>query len=108
MGMTMKNMNRLNLVYVKLIGPKSEAIEFNQLTQVEIREQDCNSGHLFKMTKDYRAGYYPKGLLIGIYLSPYAWRNRTLCFSVPGIGKVEQKLDPIANKGRSFHLQLAD
>lgn len=108
MGMTMENMNRLNLVYVRFIGPAGETLEFEALKKMVVREQDCDTGHRFEMVKDYRAGYFPQNMMIGMYLSPYAWRDRTLCFSVPGVGKVEQKFDPSANGGRAFQLKLAD
>jgi hypothetical protein len=46
-------------------------------------------------------------MLVGIYLYPQAWKNKKLCFSIRNLGKIEQYLDPAANNGRSFQLEVA-
>lgn len=106
MAMSAARMDQENLVYVKFIGPDGAALESDVLKQMVIREQDCNSGHVFEMVTDYKIGYAPKSMLVGIYLFPHAWNKKSLCFSVLGLGKIEQSLAPITNKGRIFQLKL--
>lgn len=106
MAMSAARMDKTNLVFVRFSGPDGVALESGVLEQMVIREQDCGSGHVFEMVKDYRMGYAPKGMLVGIYLSPFVWYKKPLCFSVPGLGKIEQSLDPVANNGRTFQLKM--
>ena len=106
MAMSAERMDQENLVYVRFLGPDGAALETDALKQMVIREQDCSSGRIYKMPKDYKMGYAPKNMLVGIYLDPHVWNNRTLCFSVPNLGKIEQSLDPAANNGRSFQLKV--
>ena len=107
MTMTAEGMAKGNLVHVRFLGPDGAALESHALRQMVIREQDCSSGHIFEMAKDYKIGYAPKNMLVGIYLSPHVWSNKTLCFSIPNIGKIEQSLNPAANKSRSFQLKMS-
>ncbi|NOU00154.1 MAG: hypothetical protein HOO95_01060 [Gallionella sp.] len=107
MAMSAAHMDQQNLVYVKFTGPDGAALESDILKQMVIREQDCNSGHLFNMVSDYKIGYAPKNMLVGIYLFPHVCSKKNLCFSVPNLGKVEQSIDTISNKGRIFQLKLA-
>lgn len=106
MAMTAERMNKGNLVHVRFLGPDGAALESHALKQMVIREQDCSSGHIFEMAKDYKIGYAPKNMLVGIYLPPHVWSNKTLCFSIPNIGKIEQSLNPAANNSRSFQLKM--
>lgn len=106
MAMTAERMDKVNLVFVRFFGPDGVALESDALEQMVIREQDCSSGHIFEMVKDYKMGYSPKHMLVGIYLSPYVWNNKPLCFNVPGLGKIEQSLDPATNNGRTFQLKM--
>lgn len=106
MSMSAERMEQGNLIYVKFIGPDGAALESDILKQMVIREQDCNSGHVFEMITDYKIGYAPKNMLVGIYLYPHVWNNKPLCFNVPHLGKIEQSLNPVINKGRSFQLKL--
>lgn len=106
MAMTTKRMDRENIVYVRFLAPDGTPLESSVLKQMVIRDQDCNSGHIFEMVKDYKIGYAPKNMLVGIYLYPHVWSNKTLCFSVPNLGKIEQGLDTASNNGRSFQLKV--
>jgi len=106
MAMTAERMDKTNLVFVRFFGPDGVVLESGALEQMVIREQDCSSGHVFQMVKDYKMGYAPKNMLVGIYLSPFVWHKKSLCFSVPGLGKIEQSLDPVANNGRTFQLKM--
>lgn len=106
MSMSAQRMDREDLVYVRFLGPDGTALESNVLSRMVIREQDCGSGRILKIIKDYKIGYAPKNMLVGIYLYPQAWKNKTLCFNVPNLGKIEQGLNPSANNGRSFQLKV--
>jgi hypothetical protein len=106
MAMTAERMDKTNLVFVRFFGPDGIALESGALEKMVIREQDCSAGHIFEIVKDYKMGYAPKNMLVGVYLSPYVWNNKTLCFSVPNLGKVEQSLNPAANNSRSFQLKM--
>lgn len=106
MVMSAERMDKENLVFVRFLGPDGAALESGVLEQMVIREQDCSSGHIFEMVKDYKMGYAPKHMLVGIYLFPHAWNNKPLCFSVPNLGKIEQSLEPTANNSRSFQLKM--
>lgn len=106
MSMSAQRMDMEDIVYVRFLGPGGAAVESDALKQMVIREQDCSTGRTLKIIKDYKVGYAPKNMLVGIYLYPHAWRNKTLCFSVPDLGEIEQGFNPIANKGRSFQLKV--
>ena len=106
MTMTPEKMNRMDLVYVKFSAPDGSVLESDKLKKMVIREGDCNSGKLFELVRDYKIGYAPKNRLVGIYLSPHAWNNKNLCFSIPDIGKIEQHFDATASDNRIFQLQM--
>lgn len=106
MAMSAERMDQENLVYVRFLGPDGAALESDALKQMVIREQDCSSGRIYEMPKDYKMGYAPKNMLVGIYLEPHAWNNKNLCFSFPDMGKISQNLDLAANNGRSFQLKV--
>jgi len=106
MSMKAQRMDQEDLVYARFLGPDGAALESDILNRMVIREQDCSSGHIIKMIKDYKIGYVPKSMLVGIYLYPQAWKNKTLCFSVPNLGKIEQVLNPKVNNGRTFEMKL--
>lgn len=107
MSMSAKRMDREDLVYVRFIGPNGAALESNVLSSMVIRVQDCSSGNILRIIDDYKIGYAPKNMLVGIYLFPQAWKNKNLCFSFPNLGKIEHDLNPAANNGRSFQLRVA-
>jgi len=106
MSMSAERMDQENLVYVRFLGPDGAAIESEALQQMVIREKDCSSGRTFKMIKDYKIGYAPENMLVGIYLDPHVWSGKTLCFSVSELGKIEQSLNPAANNSRIFQLKM--
>jgi len=107
MSMSEQRMDQEDLVYVRFFGPDGAALESNVLSQMVIREQDCGSGRKLKIIDDYKIGYAPKNMLVGIYLFPQAWKNKNLCFSIPDLVKVEQVLNPSTNGGRFFHFKFA-
>jgi hypothetical protein len=106
MSMTAERMDRGDLVFVRFFGKDGAALESDALQTMVIREQDCSSGRVYEIAKDYKMGYAPKNMLLGIYLPAHAWNKKTLCFSVPDIGKIEQMLDPAANNSRIFQLKI--
>jgi hypothetical protein len=107
MSMSAQRMDQEDLVYVRFIGPDGAALESNVLGRMDIREQNCSSGNMLKIIDDYKIGYAPKNMLVGIYLYPQAWKNKKLCFSIQNLGKIEQGLDPAENNSRSFQLRVA-
>lgn len=107
MAMTPERMVQEKLIHVRFLNPDGAALESNALKQMAIREQDCSSGHAFEMARDYKMGFAPENKLVGIYLYPKAWKDKTLCFSVPGLGKVEKSLTPADNNGHSIQLNMA-
>lgn len=107
MAMTSERMVQEKLIHVRFLGPDSAALESDALKQMVIREQDCSSGHAFEMARDYKMGFAPENKLVGIYLFPQVWKNKTLCFSVPGLGKVEKDLTAADNIGHSIQLNVA-
>jgi len=106
MSMSAERMDREDLVYIRFLGSDDSAIESGFLKQMVIREQDCNLGQVLELGSDYRVGYAPENMLVGIYLYPEAWHNKTLCFGVSDKGTVKESLNPTVNNGRSFQLRL--
>jgi len=107
LSMSTERMDQEDLTYVRFLGPDGAALESNILKQMVIREQDCNSGSILEIVSDYKIGYAPENMLVGVYLYPQAWNNKTLCFSVPDLGEVKQSLNPATNNGRLFQLNIA-
>lgn len=106
MTMTTERMEKDNLVFARFFGANGEVLESDVLKQLVIREQDCASGALLTLTKEYKLGYAPKSRLVGVYLYPQAWQGKSLCFEVPGLGKVEKLFNPMENKGNIFELKI--
>ena len=107
LSMSAERMDQENLTYVRFFGPDGTVLESNILKQMIIREQDCKSGSMLKIVSDYKIGYAPENMLVGVYLYPQAWNNKALCFSVPGLGKVKHSLNPATSNSRLFQLNLA-
>ena len=107
MAMTLERMIQEKLIHVRFLDSKGVVLESDALKQMVIREQDCSSGHAFEMARDYKMGYAPENKLVGIYLYPKVWQDKTLCFSVPGLGKVEKSLTAEDNNGHSIQLNVA-
>jgi hypothetical protein len=107
MVMTPERMLREKLIHVQLFSPKGIRLESDALKQMLLREQDCDAGHTFAIALDYKMGYEPADKLIGIYLLAPSWENKTLCFNLPGIGKVVRSFSQADNNGRSIRLNVA-
>jgi hypothetical protein len=106
MSMTAERMDRGDLVFVRFFSRDGVALESDVLQTMVIRKQNCDSGHIYEIAKDYKLGYAPKNMLVGIYLPAHVWNEDTLCFSISDLGKIVQKLDPAANNGRIFQLKV--
>lgn len=106
MVMTPERMVQNKLVHVRFTRPDGAAFESHALKQMVIREQDCSSGPILEMVTDYKMGFEPENKLLGIYLLPQAWENKTLCFDFPGTGKTERKFSAADNGGRSIQLNV--
>jgi hypothetical protein len=103
MNMTAQRMAQEQLIHVRFVGRDGTALESNALQQIAIREQDCESGRAFEMTRDYKMGYEPEKRQVGIYLLPHAWKDKMLCFSIPGLGRIEKQFTD-ADSGHSIPL----
>ena len=99
LSMSAERMDQEDLIYVRFLDPDGAALESDILKQIDIREQDCNLGNLLKIVTDYKIGYAPENMLVGVYLYPQAWTNKTLCFNFPDLGEV--KLSPGLDVGNS-------
>lgn len=106
MAMTSERMVQENLIHVRFLGPNGTALESDAMKKIVVREQDCGTGRVFEMVKDYKMGYAPDNKLVGIYLFPHAWKDKALCFSVPGMGKVGKSLTAEDNNGHSIQLKV--
>ncbi len=106
MTMTSERMANDNLVFARFLGPHGEVLESDVLKQLVIRVGDCASGPVLTLTKEYKLGYSPESRLIGVYLFPQAWRGKSLCFAVPGLGRVEQLFNPAEESSRIFNLKI--
>ncbi len=107
MSMTPGRMVQNKLIHLRFLKPDGVALESDVLEKMVIREQDCTTGHVFEMATDYKMGYEPEKKLVGIYLPIHTWENKTLCFSVPGIGKVERSFTAADINGHSIQLEVA-
>lgn len=105
MAMTSERMFQEQLIHVRFLGSDGVALESDVLKQMGI--QDCSSGQAFEMAKDFKMGYALENKMVGIYLFPHVWKNRTLCFSVPGLGNIEKKSMAEENIGQSIQLNMA-
>jgi hypothetical protein len=106
MSMSEQRMDQEDLVYVRFLGSDAAAFESNVLNKMVIREGDCESGRIFSIVEDYKVGYAPKTMLVGIYLFPQAWKDRKLCFGFPGLGRVQTELRPSSSSGRMFEFTV--
>ena len=106
MSMNSEKMNQMDLIYVGFTAPDGTVLESDILKKMSIRAQDCNSGNLLEIVNDYKIGYSPETMLVGIYLFPQVWKNQTLCFSITGMRKIKLSADPAA-LSRIFQLQFA-
>ncbi len=106
MVMTDQRMIQEDLVFVKFLAADGIQLESDALKQMVIRKADCDTGRTLEMIIDYKMGYEPKKMQVGIYLYPRSWTPQPLCFSVPQLGKIQQQLDPADNHGRIFQLKM--
>ena len=106
MTMTSDRMVQENLIHVRFIGPDGGALESDAMKNMVVRERDCESGQALKMVKDYKMGFAPEDKLVGIFLFPHAWKSKTLCFSIPDVGKVEKNMAVEVNSGHSIQLKV--
>ncbi|MEW6312533.1 MAG: hypothetical protein AB1513_00555 [Pseudomonadota bacterium] len=103
MNMTAQRMAQEHLIHARFVSRDGTALESNALQQIAIREKDCESGRAFEMTRDYKIGYEPEKKQVGLYLLPHAWKDKTLCFSIPGLGRIEKQFTD-TDSGRSIPL----
>ncbi|MGC2164601.1 MAG: hypothetical protein WA632_01150 [Gallionella sp.] len=106
MTMSTDRMEKESLVFARFFGPNGNVLESDVLKQLVIREMDCASGPVLTLAKEYKLGYSPKSKLVGVYLFPQAWRGKSLCFEVSGLGRVEHLFNPTNEDGRIVELKI--
>ncbi len=106
MTMTSERMVQEQLIHVRFLGSDGAELESDALKQMVIRQHDCASGHVFDLEMDCKIGYEPDHKLVGIYLYPKVWKNKSLCFSIPNQGKVEREFTKTDNDGHSIQLKV--
>ena len=104
MAISPRLMIQEQLIHVRFFGPDSVVLESDALKQMTI--QNCSSGQVFQVIKDFKIGYAPENKMVGVYLYPQAWKDNTLCFSVPGLGKVEKRFTSDDVNGHSIQLNM--
>ncbi|GEM_PF-3020724 len=107
MNMTEKRMNRQNLIHIRFENTLGKTLSSKVIHKMVIRAKDCNTGPLLEITKDYKVGFSTAGMQVGIYVVARSWREQALCFSVPGLGSVQQSFDPESNQSRDFVVTIA-
>jgi len=106
MNMTEKRMNRQNLIHIQFKNSGGKTLGSDVIHKMIIREQDCNTGQILDISQDYKVGFSTSGMQVGIYVVAKSWRDKALCFSVPGMAMVQQSFDPEANKSRDFVVKI--
>lgn len=100
MAITPDRLENQNLIHVRFVDGKGLPVESEPLQTLVIKEDDCATGREFKIVEDYKLGFYPSPKLMGIYLPPGNWINKTLCFIVPKVGTM-RTAPAIGQDGRS-------
>ncbi len=107
MNMTAEGMEQSNLIHVRFLNAHGKELGSDVIKRMVIRDQDCSSGHIYKIARDYKIGYAVDNMLVGVYLPPWLWEKKPLCFSVPQLGMAEQTFDPSTSKSRNFSITVA-
>ncbi len=107
MNMTEKRMNRLNLVHIQFQNSGGKTLSSKVIHKMVVREEDCTEGPILDIAKDYKVGFSTSGMQVGIYMVAKAWRDKSLCFNIPGVGMAQQHFDPEANESRNFVVTIA-
>ena len=101
-------MEKADLVFIQFFGPDGMVLESDALYKMAIHDHDCDAGRIFELVNDYKLGYAAKKFVVGIYLFPRTWSDSTLCFDIPGMGKVSQSFAAsLSGSGRYLNLKLA-
>lgn len=105
MAITPEHAAQQDLVHLYFITGNGTRIESDSLKKMVIDNQGCKAEKPYEVVINYKLGYGPNRGAVGIYLLPAAWHDQAVCFSVPGIGRVEQRFDATAS-GKSMELTL--
>ncbi|MEW5756069.1 MAG: hypothetical protein AB1810_07170 [Pseudomonadota bacterium] len=105
MAITPERLDSQNLLHVRFTDGAGDPVESELLQKMEIKEGSCETGRLFKIVEDYKLGFFPNPKMLGIYLPPGNWIDKTLCFSIPEVGAT-QVAPAIGPEGRSVVYKL--
>jgi hypothetical protein len=89
MNITEGKMGRLGLVHVSFVDQSGGLLDSKALQRMEIKVDGCDGGDVYKEASDYKYGYRPSDKKIGVFLLPESWKDRDVCFKVPGMGQVQ-------------------
>ena len=88
MVMSVQKMSHYQLVHVRFQDSQGHPLHSDVMKRLSVRRGDCDTGQTLLMPEDYKFGFSPKKEM-GIYLSPQAWRDGTLCFTDPEFGQLQ-------------------
>jgi len=102
MSITEDKMDRMGLVHISFVDQSGVLLESEALKSMEIRADGCDSGQAYQVSQDYKYGYRPSDKKIGIFLEPESWKDRDVCFKVPGMGQVKSSFPASAEYNTSI------
>ncbi|HHH47316.1 MAG TPA: hypothetical protein ENK51_00290 [Gammaproteobacteria bacterium] len=88
MVMSAQKMLHNQLVHVRFQDNEGHPLHSDIMKRLAIHRGDCDTGQTLLMPEDYKFGFSPKKEM-GIYLSPQAWKDGSLCFSDPEFGQLQ-------------------
>jgi len=89
MSITEDKMDKMGLVHVSFVDQSGILLDSEALKSMEIRADGCDGSQAYQVSQDYKYGYRPLDKKIGVFLLPESWKNRDVCFKVPGVGQVK-------------------
>ncbi len=88
MVMSVQKMSHDQLVHVRFQDNQGHALRSDVMKRLAVRRGNCDTGRELLMPEDYKFGFSPEKEM-GIYLSPQAWKDASLCFSDPEFGRLQ-------------------
>ncbi len=88
MVMSAQKMSLYQLVHVRFQDSQGHPLHSDVMKRLAIRRGDCDTGQQLLMPEDYKFGFSPEKEM-GIYLTPQAWKDASLCFSDPEFGRLQ-------------------
>ncbi len=88
MVMSVQKMSHDQLVHVRFQDNQGHPLHSDVMKRLAVRRGNCDTGRELLMPEDYKFGFSPEKEM-GIYLSPQAWKDASLCFSDPEFGQLQ-------------------